>query len=64
MPASRVSTVCFQSALQSRYSQFDRVAGVDSHKERALVQRSAEMVELDGDAMWKMAKDLSGGMKR
>ena len=40
------------------------VAGVPMSKERALMQRAAENVELDGDAMMKVAKSLSGGMRR
>lgn len=43
---------------------YARVKGVDPEHEYALVQRLAEMVELDGDSLNKGAGTLSGGQLR
>ena len=43
---------------------YARLKGVDRAHERALVQRMAEMVSLDGDDFGKKASQLSGGTRR
>jgi hypothetical protein len=43
---------------------YARLKGVASFFERAVVQRMAENVQLDGDPFRKKASMLSGGMKR
>ena len=43
---------------------YARLKGVDRKKERALVQKTAEMVTLDGDSFDKKAGTLSGGTRR
>jgi ABC-type multidrug transport system ATPase subunit len=43
---------------------YARLKGATKTKERAIVQRLAEMVELDGDSLHKMASTLSGGQRR
>ena len=43
---------------------YARLKGVERKRERALVQRTAEMVTLDGDQFDKKAGELSGGTRR
>ena len=50
--------------VQQTLTFYARLKGVDRQHERALVQRIAEMVSLDGDAFGKRASTLSGGTRR
>jgi ABC-type multidrug transport system ATPase subunit len=43
---------------------YARLAGVDPKSEQAVIQRTAEMVTLDGDSFKKASGSLSGGQKR
>ena len=50
--------------IRQHLTFYARLRGVDRKRERALVQRTAEMVTLDGDSFDKKAGTLSGGTKR
>ena len=50
--------------VEQHLTFYARLKGVARKKERALVQRSAEMVGLDGDNFRKLASTLSGGTRR